>query len=253
MARLCAVLVLLSSIGFAQSSRVQAGPLADRIESILASPELQKNLWGVQVVSLPDGKVLYQHNADKLMQPASNTKLFATAAALALIGPDYKFQTTVEAAAAADSKGRLAGDVYLVGRGDPNLSARVLPFKDRTELQGSTTQALEELADQVVKAGVKQVDGEVIGDDTYYVWEFPDGWTRDDLQWDYGAPVSALTVNDNSVFLDIAPGEKVGDGAAIKLDPVSDYFQVNNRIVTTPPGSKKETGIHRDPGSKQIE
>src|SRR3954462_3545536 len=253
MARICAVLVLLSSIAFAQSTRVPTDPLARRIDSILASPELQRNLWGVQVVLLPDGKVLYQHNAEKLMQPASNTKLFATAAALGLIGPDYKFQTTVEAATAPDSKGRIAGDIVLVGRGDPNLSARMLPFKDKTELQGSTTQALEDLADQVAKSGVKQIDGDVIGDDTYYVWEFPDGWTRDDLQWDYGAPVSALTVNDNSVFLDIAPGDKVGERAAIKLDPASDYFQVNNRVLTAAPGTKREIGIHRDPGSKRIE
>src|SRR3954465_4426183 len=256
MARKCAVLVLLFAvIGSAQSTRTQSDPpaLARRIDSLLAAPELQRNLWGVQAVSLPDGKILYQHNADRLLQPASNTKLFTTAAALALIGPDYKFQTTVEAAAAPDSKGRLAGDIYLVGRGDPNLSARVLPFKDKTELQGSTTQALEDLADQVVKAGVKQVDGDVVGDDTYYLWEFPDGWTRDDLQWDYGAPVSALTVNDNSVFLDIAPGDKIGDRAAIKLEPASDYFQINNRVVTGAPGSKKEVGIHRDPGSKRIE
>jgi D-alanyl-D-alanine carboxypeptidase/D-alanyl-D-alanine-endopeptidase (penicillin-binding protein 4) len=254
MARFCAVLVLLSSIAFPQSAqRVQPDPLARRVDSILASPELQRNLWGVQVVSLPDGRVLYQHNAEKLMQPASNTKLFATAAALGLIGPEYKFQTTVETATAPDSKGRITGEIVLVGRGDPNLSARVLPFKDKTELQGSTTQALEEMADEVAKAGVKQVDGDVIGDDTYYLWEFPDGWTRDDLQWDYGAPVSALTVNDNSVFLDIGPGDNVGDKAAIKLDPASDYFQINNRIVTGAPGSKKEIGIHRDPGSKRIE
>src|SRR3954468_21991209 len=254
MARICAVLVLLSAVAFPQSSqRVQPDPIARRIDSILTSPELQRNLWGVQVVSLPDGKVLYQHNAEKLMQPASNTKLFATAAALGLIGPGYKFQTTVEAAASPASLGSIAGDLVLVGRGAPTLSARVLPFKDKTELQGSTTQPLEEMADQVAKAGVKQVDGDVIGDDTYYVWEFPDGWTRDDLQWDYGAPVSALTVNDNSVFLDIAPGDKVGERAAIKLDPASDYFQVNNRVLTAAPGTKREIGIHRDPGSKRIE
>src|SRR4051812_2116780 len=255
MTRKCAVLVLFF-VGIASAQSVRAADpaaLARRIDSLLASPELQRNLWGVQAVSLTDGKILYQHNADKLLQPASNTKLFTTAAALALIGPDYKFQTTVEAGAPPDSKGRIAGDIYLVGRGDPNLSARVLPFKDKTELQGSTTQALEDLADQVAKSGVKQIDGDVIGDDTYYVWEFPDGWTRDDLQWDYGAPVSALTVNDNSVFLDIAPGDKVGDKAAIKLDPSSDYFQINNRVVTSAPGTKKEIGIHRDPGSKRIE
>jgi len=256
MTRFCAVLVLLFAIAAsAQSSRSQADSmaLARRVETLLAAPELQKNLWGMQVVSLPEGKVLYQRNAEKLMQPASTTKLFTTAAALALIGADYKSQTTVEAAAAPDSKGRIADDLILVGRGDPNLSARVLPFKDKTELQGSTTQALEDLADQVVKSGVKQVDGDVIGDDTYYLWEYPDGWTRDDLQWDYGAPVSALTVNDNSIFLDVAPGDKIGDKAAIKLDPFSDYFQINNRVLTVASGAKTEIGIHRDPGSKLIE
>ena len=124
---------MLATAASAQSRHPQPDPpaLAQRIETLLAAPELQRNLWGVQVVSLPEGKVLFQHDADRLMQPASSTKLFATAAALGLIGPDYKFQTTVEAAAAPDSKGRIAGDLILVGRGDPNLSARVLPFKEK--------------------------------------------------------------------------------------------------------------------------
>jgi D-alanyl-D-alanine carboxypeptidase/D-alanyl-D-alanine-endopeptidase (penicillin-binding protein 4) len=253
MGRVCAILVL-SFVVAASAQSTQFDPaLARRIDVLLAAPELQRNLWGIQVGSLPEGKILYQRNGDKLMQPASTTKLFTTGAVLGLIGPDYKFQTTVEAVAAPDSRGRVAGDLILVGRGDPNLSARVLPFKEKTELQGSTTQALEDLADQVVKSGVKQIDGDVVGDDTYYVWEYPDGWTRDDLQWDYGAPVSALTVNDNSVFLDIAPGDNVGDKAAIKLDPFSDYFRINNRVLTVAAGAKKEIGIHRDPGSKLIE
>src|SRR6476469_5738783 len=121
MTRICAVLVLLLATAASAQSHAQTDPaaLSRRIETLIAAPELQRNLWGVQVVSLPEGKVLYQRNADKLMQPASNTKLFTTAAALGLIGPDYKFQTTVEAAAAADSKGRIAGDILLVGRGDP--------------------------------------------------------------------------------------------------------------------------------------
>src|SRR5438132_13155477 len=112
MERKCAVLALLlaCTAASAQTSRPQSdqAALAHRIEALLAAPELQRNLWGIQVVSLPDGNILYQHNGEKLMQPASNTKLFTTAAALALIGPDYKFQTTVEADA-PDSKGRIAG------------------------------------------------------------------------------------------------------------------------------------------------
>src|SRR5947209_20622704 len=126
MAQKCAILLLLlASAVSAQTNRTQTdqAALARRIEAVLAAPELQRNLWGIHVVSLADGKVLYQHNSEKLMQPASNAKLFTTAAALALIGPDYQFQTTVEAAAGPDSKGRITGDLVLVGRGDPNLSA----------------------------------------------------------------------------------------------------------------------------------
>src|SRR5678815_1153822 len=79
------------------------------------------------------GKVLFSQNGDKLFTPASNTKLFTTACALALIGPDYKFRTTVETTGTLDPYGRLTGDLVLVGRGDPNLSGRQLPYDLRTQ------------------------------------------------------------------------------------------------------------------------
>src|ERR1041385_5668520 len=100
--------------------------LQERIDQILAQPDVARGFWGIEIVSLPKGKVLYARNEHKLFTPASNTKLFTTATALALIGPDYRFRTTVETTGSLDKYGRLTGDLILVGRGDPNLSGRVL-------------------------------------------------------------------------------------------------------------------------------
>src|SRR6266480_2736695 len=79
-------------------------------------PHLSRGFWGIEITSVTNGKVLYSLNSDKLFTPASNTKLFTTAAALALIGPDYKFRTTIETNGSLDKYGRLSGDVVLIGR-----------------------------------------------------------------------------------------------------------------------------------------
>src|SRR5207244_8401968 len=105
---------------------------------------------------------LYAQNADKLFTPASNTKLFTTAAALALVGPDYKFHTTVETTGALDKHGRLSGDLVLMGRGDPNLSGRELPYDLHTERNDHPIQVLENLADTLVQTGVNCVDGDIV-------------------------------------------------------------------------------------------
>src|SRR5258708_19988091 len=102
--------------------------LQDRITATLSSPDLARGFWGVEVVSLSSGQTLYSLNPDKLFTPASNTKLFTTAAALALIGPDYKFRTTVETAATLDRYGPLNADLLLLGHRAPNLPAPQFPY-----------------------------------------------------------------------------------------------------------------------------
>jgi serine-type D-Ala-D-Ala carboxypeptidase/endopeptidase (penicillin-binding protein 4) len=145
--------------------------LQKRVDEILSQPDVARGFWGIEVVSLDSGKTLFSDNADKLFTPASNTKLFTTAAALALIGPEYKFLTTVETKGTVDKYGRLNGDLVLVGRGDPNLSGRTLPYSLRTERNLTPVHVLESLADQIAAKGVKVIDGDVVGDDTYFAFQ----------------------------------------------------------------------------------
>jgi D-alanyl-D-alanine carboxypeptidase/D-alanyl-D-alanine-endopeptidase (penicillin-binding protein 4) len=225
-------------------------PLQERIAGVLSAPDLARGFWGIEVRSLSSGQTFYALNPDKLFTPASNTKLFTTAAALALIGPDYKFRTTVETAGTLDRYGRLNGDLLLVGHGDPNLSGRELPYDLRTQRNDHPIQALETLADALVQKGVKYVDGDIVADDSYFAFErYGEGWSQDDLVWADGAPVSALTINDNVVFVNILPADRPGEKAFVSVTPFADYYRLDNRIITTPAGTGRKFFVNREPGS----
>jgi D-alanyl-D-alanine carboxypeptidase/D-alanyl-D-alanine-endopeptidase (penicillin-binding protein 4) len=228
-------------------------PLPARIAAILADPELARGFWGIEITSLSTGKVLYSQNWDKLFTPASNTKLFTTSAALALIGPDYRFRTSVESTGFLDKHGRLNGDLVLMGRGDPNLSGRELPYDLRTQRNDHPIKVLEDLADSLVQKGVKYVDGDLVADDSYFAFErYGEGWSQDDLVWGDGAPVSALTINDNVVFVNILPADRAGERAFVSIVPFADYYHVDNRIITTPAGTARRIFFNREPGSTAL-
>ncbi|MGB9121324.1 MAG: D-alanyl-D-alanine carboxypeptidase/D-alanyl-D-alanine-endopeptidase [Candidatus Angelobacter sp.] len=255
-ARALCALILFLSLHISAAGEKKPAPKKDlgkEIAAALSQPPLSRAHWGVDVVDLETGKALYSQNSDQLFLPASNAKLFTTAAALAIAGPDYRFRTTVEAEGKIDANGRLPGDLVIFGRGDPNISGRVLPYALKTQRTPPHTQILEEMADQVARNGLKIVDGDLIGDDTFYAFErYAEGWAWDDLQWIDGAPVSALTFNDNVVFVNVLPGEHPGDKAVITVEPETTYYELDNRVVTSSVGVPKRVGIHRDPGSKKI-
>jgi D-alanyl-D-alanine carboxypeptidase/D-alanyl-D-alanine-endopeptidase (penicillin-binding protein 4) len=248
---ICVFLTCSPLINPAQAaSRKKSLSLQKQIDAILAQPDLARGYWGIEIKSLSTGKVLYSLNPGKLFTPASNTKLFTTAAALSLIGPDYKFRTSVETNASLDKYGRLAGDLVLVGRGDPTLSGRELPYSVHTLRDADPLQVFEKLADEVARKGVKYIDGDVVADDSYFAFErYGEGWSQDDLVWAEGAPVSALTINDNVIFVNVLPGAHPGDKAFVSLTPFSGYYTIDNRVMTTPAGSGRKLYINREPGS----
>ena len=217
-ARTFFALVLVLALQFSAVAAKKPAPKKDltkEIAAILAQPPLDRAHWGIDAVDLDTGKALYSQNPEQLFLPASNDKLFTTAAALAIAGPDYRFHTTVEVEGNIDDQGRLLGNLVIVGRGDPNISGRILPYTLKTQRTPPHTQILEEMADQVAKSGLKIVDGDLIGDDSYYAFErYAEGWALDDLQWSDGAPVSALSFNDNVVFLNILPWTAAGRQSA---------------------------------------
>ena len=245
--------VLLTLLLSVQLFAAEHKSVQKQIGELLAEPDAARASWGIEFVDLTTGKTLYSLNADKLFTPASNAKLFTTAAALALIGPDYRFRTTIESAGNVDRYGRLSGDLVMVGRGDPNLSGRTLPYYLRTERVMPPVRVLEELADQLVARGIKVIDGDVVADDSYFVFErYGEGWSQDDLLWEWGAPVSALTVNDNVLFVSVLPAERISERAYVNITPFADYYHIENRVTTVPAGAERRILINREPGSNRL-
>src|SRR5262249_43075089 len=177
------------------------------------------------IADAKSGTVLFEQNADRYFVPASNMKLFTTALALASLGADYRFRTTLEAFAQPSSDGKLNSPLFLVGRGDPNLSNRKFPYLQKEEFDGPPERALAELVDSLAAKGVKEISGDIVGDDSYFPRErYPNGWEIDDMVWEYGAAISAIVVDDNTVQLTLSPGEKAGDHVDAAVAPLTPEF-----------------------------
>ena len=238
---------------------LQAASLAHAINRLLASsPEARGAFWGIQVTDLKTGRTRYQLNSDRLFTPASNTKLFTTALALVRLGPQFTFETRITAERPPDADGCIHGPLRLVGGGDPNLSARAVPYQPEparaAPAPGYALAALAELADQVAAKGVKSIDGDIIGDDTWYVWEpYAGEWSIEDPTYEYGTAVSAIAVNDNTLTVSVSPGAREGDPAAISLQPAVEYYAIDNRIRTVVGSGERAIHVHRGPGSLELE
>ena len=221
-----------------------------RVEAALSAAGADKGTWGVLVADAATGETLYSRNADGYFMPASNAKLFSTALALATLGPDYRVRTVVSSSGTLGEGGVLSGDLLFVGRGDANLSNRKFPYLKKEERDGPPEKVLAEFADGVVARGVKEITGDVIADDSMFQHEqFPSGWLVDDILWSYGAAVSAIAVNDNTFALDLHSGAHEGDPARIDTGLASDFYSVENLVVTAARGSEEKLALARDPGS----
>ncbi|MGR8009106.1 D-alanyl-D-alanine carboxypeptidase/D-alanyl-D-alanine endopeptidase [Streptomyces hypolithicus] len=255
-ARLTRTLVWPVALGLActltWSSPAGAGPseaalkdagLKSAIDRILTDPRLDGGAASVVVADAATGKTLYQRaGADRLM-PASNTKLPTSVAAMALLGPDYRYRT--DALSTGSRKGSvLRGDLYLRGTGDPTTLA----------------EDYERLAATVAQSGVKKVTGRLIADDTRFdTQRLGRSWAADDESAYYSAQISALTLapdtdyDSGSVVVEVSPGAAPGKAPRATLTPRTDYVDIDVSSATTVAAGQPDTlAVEREHGSNSI-
>jgi D-alanyl-D-alanine carboxypeptidase/D-alanyl-D-alanine-endopeptidase (penicillin-binding protein 4) len=198
---------------------------------------LRRGSIGVKIASLDTNKTIFEENAEKYFMPASNMKSYTVAAAMEKLSPDFRFVTSVFAASMPDASGTIRGDLIVYGRGDVSFSTA---FHD-----GDYYKGLNALADKIIQAGVKKIEGNLVGDESYFTGNpIPASWEWDDLQWYYGAEISALPVNDNAIDLSIKPGS-VNLPCSVQVLPANTVIKIINRCVTSAPGTKREVQIFK--------
>ncbi len=268
---LCAATLALPLAAQTTSAPFPTGPstpLGQQIAAITTDPAARRAHWGIAVTTL-DGTPIYGLNEGEFFRPASNAKLFTTAAAMALLGPETRLTTSAESTATLSrivaARGVLDGDIVLKGLGDANISGRSFPYLSPAEKKRHPSSVaanlipldplhhLDYLADTFVRAGVKRVTGNIVGDETLWPHEpYANDWTIDDAVWGYGAPVSALSINDNQLKLTINPSEHVGGAASVQIVPDIGYYQVRSEVKTVAAKSPASIRIDREMGSRIV-
>jgi len=242
---------MLASAVWSTGAAAQPG-LAQRIDRIVDAPPFDRASWGILVVDAR-GRERYARNADRLLVPASNAKLVVTAAASALLPPDYRAVTSVYATGPLVN-GTLEGDLVVYGRGDPTFSARC--YGTDTLAVGacdSLWTRMGALADSIVASGVRSVTGGIVGDGSYFepTLTHP-AWEIYDANWWYAARVSGLGFNDNSLDFTWSAGDSINVPAVVTIEPDLHLFEFENRTRTVPADSSRTIDFFRRPGTREI-
>jgi len=211
------------------SAAVKRARLAQSIDSLMADSSLEQAQCGLYLIELGGPDPLYARNQDQLLIPASVNKIFTTVAALHQLGPNRRFPTAVYGQSDW-AGGKLKGDVYLKGFGDPLLSSA----------------GLEELAFRLMSRGIVQITGDLIVDASYLdTVKYGSGWMWDEGPHAYNAPISALSANQNIFEVSFRPSSRIGRKAAVNAGPGLPYLRIRNQVVTSRPGIKRKIKAER--------
>ncbi|MHB8853015.1 MAG: D-alanyl-D-alanine carboxypeptidase/D-alanyl-D-alanine endopeptidase [Ignavibacteriaceae bacterium] len=214
-----------------------------QMNDIFNDPNFSNAQWGVVIQSLETGEYFYKRNEDKLFLPASNLKLFTTAAGLTLLGSEYKYKTNVYMNGKIDGS-VLKGDLVIQGRGDPTISGR---FYD-----GNIYKVFDDWADSLSKLGVDEITGNIIGDDNSFdEVGLGAGWSWDyESEW-FAAPSSAISFNDNVVNVYVTVN-KENHLPQVSIEPVTKYIIILNKVSTVPADSITSINVYRDMGTNVV-
>jgi D-alanyl-D-alanine carboxypeptidase/D-alanyl-D-alanine-endopeptidase (penicillin-binding protein 4) len=219
--------------------------LRQRLADHIGQPKFAAAMWGAKIVSLDTGVTVYEHDPQKLFSPASNSKLYTVALALDRLGADYRIKTSIYAEAKPSRSGTIKGDLIVYGRGDPTINARLN--------SGDIYQALEPLVRALTNAGVKRINGDLVGDESFFHGPpFGSGWAWDDLEHYYGAEVSALTINDNTLQAVVKPGARLRAPCQLALLPATGWLTFSNRTETVENGVTRKIQFYHPLGQNVI-
>lgn len=209
------------------ASSAEAVALASDLSSIIRIPGWSNDKWGVMVVSVDHGDTLFAHQPDVALAPASNLKLFTSAGALYYLGPQYRYGTYLATAAPIEN-GVLRGDLHLYGTGDPTLSDRI---------GDGGLEVWRAFADTLAMLGVREVQGDVVGDGSYFEGSGTGaGWQTSYINAWYAAPAGALSFNENIVTLRVSPADQAGWRPNVQTVPGSDGVAIVNLATTVAGG-----------------
>jgi len=230
------------SVRTAQHVPASADPLTAELDAIFADSVFARALVGVRVESLSTGDVIYARDNARHVMPASNMKLVTLAVAAERLGWDFRFETRLEAAGAIVD-GVLDGDLIVVGGGDPSIGTS---DAFGSPLFSTWVAALRE-------AGIRRIDGRLIGDDAAFDDEGRGGgWAWDYLTAGYAAPSGALSYNENVAVIRAQPAGSEGKSARVLVTPPGHGFELHAEVVTTAAGGRGSLSVSREPGSRQL-
>ena len=228
-----------------QSAAGRYTALGDRLRGLITSNGIPLADAGVKILSVTTGQTLLDNYADKLFVPASNQKLVTTAAALHMLGQDFKFETPLYARGKLHDGGVLAGDLIVVGCGGPDISGR--------NHAGDPCFLFKMWAKSLKDLGVREIRGNVIGDASAFdtVAVHP-SWPANQRDRWYCAPVSALMLNDNCLDIAVSSGQGAGMPVRLAKSPDAAYISVDNHCMTTAVKAEHAYGFLGRAGSEGL-
>jgi D-alanyl-D-alanine carboxypeptidase/D-alanyl-D-alanine-endopeptidase (penicillin-binding protein 4) len=210
------------------------------LDAIFNDPIFARATMGVRVESLATGQVLYQRDDERLVMPASNMKVLTMAAAAARLGWDFQYETPLDAAGEVRD-GALHGDLIVTGAGDPTIGSG----------DAGPSAVFLEWAEALLKAGIRRINGRIIGDDNAFDDQgYGAGWAWDYLNAGYAAPSGALSYDENVASVRVRPGPAEGAPAIVEISPAGHKFEIRNEAATGAAGSPSSATVVRTIGSR---